>query len=109
MDRIKIYIFLIIISRLPQPEVPRLGLTSYLLADSFIAAIVSYATLMSMALILAKGEDYQVDANQELLAMVCKINTPQIPRKVLRFQYSCYREWEIWLAASSRASRLPPH
>jgi MFS superfamily sulfate permease-like transporter len=49
---------------------PHLGLTSYLLADSFIAAIVSYATLMSMALILAKGEDYQIDANQELLAMV---------------------------------------
>ena len=64
----------LMISRLPEPTIPRLGLASYLLADSFIAAVVSYATLMSMALILAKGEDYQVDANQELLAMVRNIH-----------------------------------
>jgi len=56
--------------------VPQFGLAYNLLADSFIAAIVSYATLMSMALILAKGEDYQIDANQELLALV-KFNTDQ--------------------------------
>ncbi|XP_059476161.1 solute carrier family 26 member 6-like [Neocloeon triangulifer] len=54
---------------LPEPVLPQVGLSAELMADSFIAAIVSYATLMSMALILARGEDYQVDANQELLAM----------------------------------------
>jgi MFS superfamily sulfate permease-like transporter len=61
---------LLIIDRIPKPVAPYLGLAPQLLLDSFIAAVVSYATLMSMALILAKGENYEVDPNQELLALV---------------------------------------
>jgi len=41
-----------------------------LIVDSFVTAIVSYVVSMSMALILAEGEDYVVDPNQELLALV---------------------------------------
>ncbi|CAB3368392.1 Hypothetical predicted protein [Cloeon dipterum] len=54
---------------LPQPVFPQIGLSPELLGVSFVAAVVSYTTVMSMALILARGEDYQVGANQELLAM----------------------------------------
>jgi MFS superfamily sulfate permease-like transporter len=53
---------------------PHVGLAGQLLVDSFITAVVSYATLMSMALILARGENYEVDANQELLALVSSID-----------------------------------
>jgi MFS superfamily sulfate permease-like transporter len=41
-----------------------------LIVDSFVTAIVSYVVSMSMALILAEGEDYVIDPNQELLALV---------------------------------------
>jgi len=51
---------------------PYVGLFSILIVDSFVTSIVSYAVSMSMALILAEGEDYVVDPNQELLALVNK-------------------------------------
>ncbi|XP_059491144.1 solute carrier family 26 member 6-like [Neocloeon triangulifer] len=54
---------------LPGPQVPHVGLFSVLIVDSFVTAIVAYAVSMSMALILAEGEDYVVDPNQELLAL----------------------------------------
>lgn len=38
--------------------------------DCFIIAIVSYTINLSMALIFAQKLGYEVDANQELLAMV---------------------------------------
>lgn len=41
-----------------------------LLLNSFVTAIVAYAVSMSMALILAEGENYEVDPNQEFLAHV---------------------------------------
>lgn len=58
------------IYRLPGPQVPYVSLFSLLIVDSFVTAIVSYVVSMSMALILAEGEDYVVDPNQELLALV---------------------------------------
>ncbi|CAB3371983.1 Hypothetical predicted protein [Cloeon dipterum] len=54
---------------LPGPQVPHIELFSILIVDSFVTAIVAYAVSMSMALILAEGEDYEVDPNQELLAL----------------------------------------
>lgn len=38
--------------------------------DSLLIAIVSYTITISMALIFAQKKNYEVDANQELLAMV---------------------------------------
>ncbi|KAF4533478.1 hypothetical protein B566_EDAN000963 [Ephemera danica] len=53
---------------IPAPSFPYLNLIQQLLLDSFITAIVAYAVSMSMALILAEGENYEVDPNQEFLA-----------------------------------------
>nr|XP_023019470.1 solute carrier family 26 member 10-like isoform X1 [Leptinotarsa decemlineata] len=54
---------------LPQPELPPFSLLSSVLIDGFSVAIVSYVTSLSLALMLAQRGDYEVDANQELLAM----------------------------------------
>jgi len=41
-----------------------------LLLNSFVTSVVAYAVSMSMALILAEGQNYEVDPNQEFLAHV---------------------------------------
>lgn len=50
-------------------EVPNLELAQLLVLDGFIIAMVSYTVTMSMALIFAQKLNYEVDSNQELLAM----------------------------------------
>jgi hypothetical protein len=55
---------------LPAPEMPDLSLFKSLLLDGFGIAIVSYSASVSMALILAEKHHYEIDFNQELLAMV---------------------------------------
>ncbi len=55
---------------LPAPEMPDLSLFKSLLLDGFGIAIVSYSASGSMALILAEKHHYEIDFNQELLAMV---------------------------------------
>jgi hypothetical protein len=52
----------------PGPEVPRLELLGDVFGGSAIIAIVAYTTSFSMAKILALKQNYEVDANQELLA-----------------------------------------
>lgn len=54
---------------LPLPEVPPLALLRLVAVDSIAVTIVSYSIVMSMALIFASKEQYEVRANQELLAM----------------------------------------
>jgi hypothetical protein len=58
--------------RIPGPQFPMLYLFKELLLNSFVTAVVAYAVSMSMALILAEGENYEVDPNQEFLAHVNK-------------------------------------
>ncbi|XP_012279531.1 solute carrier family 26 member 10 isoform X2 [Orussus abietinus] len=53
---------------LPEPRVPPMSLISDVLLDSFVITMVSYTISMSMALIFAQKMNYEVDANQELLA-----------------------------------------
>ncbi|XP_065348885.1 prestin-like [Cloeon dipterum] len=55
---------------LPLPIKPHyFKLLNLLLVDSFVTSIVAFAVSMSMAQVMAEGEDYVVDPNQELLAM----------------------------------------
>lgn len=42
--------------------------------DGFSIAIVSYTITLSMGLIFAQKLDYELDANQELLAMVSNLS-----------------------------------
>ena len=42
--------------------------------DAFIITMVSYTITMSMALIFARKLSYEVDSNQELLALVSGVN-----------------------------------
>ncbi|CAH0553727.1 unnamed protein product [Brassicogethes aeneus] len=56
-------------SGLPYPEVPQFSLITSVVVDGFTIAVVSYTITLSMALIFAQKLDYEVDANQELLAM----------------------------------------
>lgn len=53
----------------PAFGVPNLGLLRSLIADGFIIAMVSYTISVSMALIFAQKLNYEIDFNQELLAM----------------------------------------
>lgn len=50
-------------------EVPNLELSKELLVDGFVVAMVSYTVSVSMALIFAQRLNYEIDFNQELLAM----------------------------------------
>lgn len=54
---------------LPIPEIPPFALLRLVAVDSIAVTIVSYSIVMSMALIFAKKEQYEVRPNQELLAM----------------------------------------
>lgn len=55
---------------LPLPELPPIELLWIVAVDSIAIAIVSYTVTISMALIFAKKQNYEVRPNQELLAMV---------------------------------------
>lgn len=56
---------------LPDLEMPPIKLLWLVAVDSIAIAIVSYSVTISMAMILAKKSNYEVRANQELLALVC--------------------------------------
>jgi solute carrier family 26 protein len=53
---------------LPGPELPKFELLPDVFGGAAVIAIVAYTTSYSMAKILALKQNYQVDANQELLA-----------------------------------------
>lgn len=53
----------------PAFEVPDLDLAKQLLVDGFIISMVSYTVSVSMALIFAQKLCYEIDFNQELLAL----------------------------------------
>lgn len=68
--KIKLYIFFYyLLSSLPEPVIPTFSLIQTVAIDSFSIAIVSYAITMSMALIFAQKLNYEVDSNQEFLAL----------------------------------------
>lgn len=48
---------------------PNLELIPTVILDAFPIAVVAYTVTLSMGLIFAKKANYEVDANQELLAM----------------------------------------
>ncbi|KAM3955755.1 solute carrier family 26 member prestin [Aphomia sociella] len=54
---------------LPVPQVPPVELFPSIAIDAFTITIVTYTITMSMALIFASKEKYEIDANQELLAL----------------------------------------
>lgn len=54
----------------PDPHVTNFTIWKDLLFDSFAIAFVSYSVTVSMALIFAQKQKYEIDFNQELLAMV---------------------------------------
>ncbi|XP_058466254.1 solute carrier family 26 member 10-like [Malaya genurostris] len=54
---------------LPEPSPPDFELLQSIVLDSFTVAMVSYAVSVSMGSIFAQRENYEIDFNQELLAM----------------------------------------
>uniref|UniRef100_A0A2M4AMK0 Putative sulfate/bicarbonate/oxalate exchanger sat-1 n=1 Tax=Anopheles triannulatus TaxID=58253 RepID=A0A2M4AMK0_9DIPT len=54
---------------LPAPSLPDFSLMSSIIIDSFPVAMVGYTVSVSMALIFAKRENYEIGFNQELFAM----------------------------------------
>lgn len=75
--------------RLPEATAPQFSLISSLVLDAFSIAIVSYTITLSMGLIFAQKMDYEIDANQELLAMVSNpFNSHQIKLPLLRILLS---------------------
>jgi solute carrier family 26, other len=61
---------------IPEPTIPEFGLFRELLVDSFTIGMVSYTVSVSMALIFAQKFSYEIDGNQELLAMVGFLSIP---------------------------------
>lgn len=57
-------------SGLPAPMIPKFDLWIELLTDAFAIALVSYSVSVSLALLFAQKANYEIDFNQELLAMV---------------------------------------
>ncbi|KFB34784.1 Slc26a5 [Anopheles sinensis] len=54
---------------LPAPSLPDFSLMPSIIIDSFPIAMVGYTVSVSMALIFAKKENYEIGFNQELFAM----------------------------------------
>lgn len=54
---------------LPEPKLPVFSLLPYIWVDVIVITMVSYTITMSMALIFARKLMYEVDSNQELLAL----------------------------------------
>ncbi|XP_053684078.1 solute carrier family 26 member 6 [Sabethes cyaneus] len=54
---------------LPEPEMPPVSLLKLVAVDAIAITIVSYSIVMSMGLIFAQKEGYEIRANQELIAM----------------------------------------
>ncbi|XP_026730849.1 solute carrier family 26 member 10 isoform X2 [Trichoplusia ni] len=54
---------------LPVPEIPALELVPKVAVESFTITMVTYTISMSMALIFAAKDKYEIDPNQELLAL----------------------------------------
>lgn len=59
---------------LPEPTLPNFVIWKELLVDSIAIAFVSYSVTVSMALIFGQKLKYEIDFNQELLAMVNKLS-----------------------------------
>lgn len=55
---------------LPEFQPPPFSLLKSVFVDSIAIAIVSYSVGMSLALMFAKKSRYEINANQELLALV---------------------------------------
>lgn len=53
----------------PDFSLPKFELIPSLAVDSFTIAMVSYALSLSMALLFAQKDNYEIESNQELLAM----------------------------------------
>lgn len=54
---------------LPKPEAPPFELLKLVAVDAIAVTIVSYSVVMSMGMIFAQKEQYEVRPNQELLAL----------------------------------------
>lgn len=54
---------------LPTPQIPRTDLFTDLITDSFSVAIVVFAITLSMAKLFAKKHNYEINPNQELIAL----------------------------------------
>ncbi len=58
---------------LPPPTMPPINLLWLVAVDAIAISIVSYSVTISMAMIFAKKQSYDVKANQEMLALVRNI------------------------------------
>lgn len=87
--------------RIPAPSLPNLSLVSSVAVDGIIVAIVAYTIALSMALIFAQKLNYEVDANQELLAQV-NFHPETIIYK-LQYKIIISRVLETYLVRSFRA------
>lgn len=60
---------------LPAPIIPKFDLWMELSIDAFAIAFVSYSITVSLALQFAQKQNYDIDFNQELLAVVSELKS----------------------------------
>lgn len=68
-DRYNVRIIGHVPSGFPPPKLPTFHNSQDYIVDSFIIAVVSYSVCMSMAKIFSEKYHYEIDSNQELLAI----------------------------------------
>lgn len=57
-------------SGLPTPIIPKFDLWKELLPDALAIAFVSYSVTVSLGSVIGQQSNYEIDFNQELLALV---------------------------------------
>ncbi|XP_039304503.1 sulfate transporter isoform X2 [Solenopsis invicta] len=82
---------------LPKPELPNVKLLPLVLVDSIAITMVSYTITISMALIFAQKLSYEIESNQELLAMVALKGMFQQANQLVKFWKLSKIDAVIWI------------
>ena len=70
---------------LPMPVIPKFDLWKELLPDALSIAFVSYSVTVSLGSLIGQKDGYEIDFNQELLALVIIIHTKMNQRSYYLF------------------------
>lgn len=93
---------------LPPPIIPKFGLWKELLPDAIAVAFVSYSVTVSMGQFLGQKCNYEVDFNQELLALVICCNLGSLQSLLIK-DFAINRDRQMLLDRFSHASPCRHH
>lgn len=74
--------------RIPEPKPPPVSIMSNIASESLVIAIIAYIISVSMAMIFAQKNKYEIKANQEFLAQVNWKATARTYLNASKFSFS---------------------